>query len=172
MAKRANRVAVLARLGYEVKREALSALSTPAKKNKYGAKRVGEHASKKEHNRANQLKLWQRAGLISNLREQVPFELIPAQYGDFLCQREQCRACPDIAECSQKRGKAKCGTDLKGKPVRVCIEKSCKYIADFVYTDNETGQTVVEDTKGVQTKEYIIKRKLMLYLHGIRIKEV
>lgn len=115
--------------------------------NKYGAKRVGEHASKKEHNRANQLKLWQRAGLISNLREQVPFELIPAQYGE-------------------------CGTDLKGKPVRVCIEKSCKYIADFVYTDNETGQTIVEDTKGVRTKEYIIKRKLMLYLHGIRIKEV
>lgn len=117
------------------------------KRNKYGAKRVGEHASKKEHNRANQLKLWQRAGLISNLREQVPFELIPAQYGQ-------------------------CGTDLKGKPVRVCIEKSCKYIADFVYTDNETGQTIVEDTKGVRTKEYIIKRKLMLYLHGIRIKEV
>lgn len=117
------------------------------KRNKYGAKRVGEHASKKEHNRANQLKLWQRAGLISNLREQVPFELIPAQYGE-------------------------CGTDLKGKPVRVCIEKSCKYIADFVYTDNETGQTIIEDTKGVRTKEYIIKRKLMLYLHGIRIKEV
>lgn len=117
------------------------------KRNKYGAQRVGGHASKKEHSRANQLKLWQRAGLISNLREQVPFELIPAQYGE-------------------------CGTDLKGKPVRVCIEKSCKYIADFVYTDNETGQTIVEDTKGVRTKEYIIKRKLMLYLHGIRIKEV
>lgn len=120
---------------------------TSCKRNKYGAKRVGEHASKKEHNRANQLKLWQRAGLISSLREQVPFELIPAQYGE-------------------------CGTDLKGKPVRVCIEKSCKYIADFVYTDNETGQTIIEDTKGVRTKEYIIKRKLMLYLHGIRIKEV
>lgn len=117
------------------------------KHNKYGAQRVGEHASKKEHNRAVQLKLWQRAGVISNLREQVPYELIPAQYGD-------------------------CGTDLRGKPVRVCVEKSCKYIADFVYTDNETGQTIVEDTKGVRTKEYIIKRKLMLYLHGIRIKEV
>ncbi len=119
----------------------------PKKCNKYGAQRVGEHASQKEHNRANQLKLWQRAGVISNLREQVPFELIPAQYGE-------------------------CGTDLKGKPVRVCIEKSCKYIADFVYTDNETGETIVEDTKGVRTKEYIIKRKLMLFRHGIRIKEV
>ena len=121
--------------------------SAPGKVNKYGAKRVGDHASKKEHNRANQLKLWQRAGVISNLREQVPFELIPAQY-------------------------ALCGTDPKGKPVRVCVERPCKYIADFVYTDNETGATIVEDAKGVRTKEYIIKRKLMLCIHGIRIKEV
>ena len=113
--------------------------------NKYGAKRVGDHASKKEHNRANQLKLWQHAGIISNLREQVPYELIPSQYADA-------------------------GTDLKGRPVRVCIEKSCKYVADFVY--DMDGRTIVEDTKGVRTKEYIIKRKLMLYLHGIRIKEV
>lgn len=115
-----------------------------ARGNKYGAKRVGIHASKKEHNRANELKLWQRAGLISNLREQVPFELIPAQYADA-------------------------GKDLKGRPVRVCIEKSCKYVADFVYDLN--GQTIVEDTKGVRTKEYVIKRKLMLFRHGIRIKE-
>ena len=50
------------------------------------------------------------------------------------------------------------------------VEKSCAYIADFVYTEN--GETVVEDTKGFRTKDYIIKRKLMLYVHGIRIKEV
>lgn len=133
---------------YPVNPFAGGAKSNPSRKrNKYGAKRVGEHASKKEHNRAVQLKLWQRAGVISDLREQVSFELIPAQYGE-------------------------CGTDLKGKPVRVLIERACRYIADFVYTDNDTGRTVVEDTKGVRTKEYIIKRKLMLYLHGIRIKEV
>ncbi len=104
----------------------------PRKANKYHAKRVGTHASKKEHQRAATLRLWQRAGVISNLREQVPFVLIPAQQG----------------------------------------ERPCKYIADFVYTDNETGQTVVEDTKGVLTDVYRIKRKLMLYVHGIRIKEV
>lgn len=52
----------------------------PEKGNKYGAKKTGTHASQKEHNRANRLKLMQRAGLISNLREQVSFELIPAQY--------------------------------------------------------------------------------------------
>ena len=46
---------------------------------KYHAERVGGHASKKEHNRANQLKLMQRAGVISGLREQVSYEVIPAQ---------------------------------------------------------------------------------------------
>lgn len=141
--------------------------------NKYGAERVGVHASQREHDRSNQLKLWQRAGLISNFREQVPYELIPAQYDGYVFQKEQCKTCPDIAGCSsQKRTRTKCGIAMKYKPTRIEIEKSCKYIADFVYTDNETGQTVVEDTKGMRTKDYIIKRKLMLYLHGIRIKEV
>ena len=45
------------------------------------------------------------------------------------------------------------------------------YVADFVYLD-EQGKTVVEDAKGVRTKDYIIKRKLMLWLHNIRIREV
>lgn len=131
MAKRSSwaRIAMLAKLGYEVKEEWQV---PPTKKNKYGAEKVGGHASQKEHERAVQLGLWLRAGLISDLREQVTYELIPAQEG----------------------------------------EKPCKYVADFVYTDNETGLTVVEDTKGVRTRDYIIKRKLMLYVHGIRIKEV
>lgn len=50
------------------------------------------------------------------------------------------------------------------------VERPVVYIADFVYTEN--NQTVVEDTKGVRTKEYIIKRKLMLLRCGIAIKEV
>lgn len=109
--------------------------------NKYGAQRVGSHASKKEHYRSAQLQMMQRANLIADLREQVPYELIPAQYAV-----------------------------VGGK--RKCIERGCSYVADFVYTDCKTGETVVEDTKGVRTKEYIIKRKLMLSVHGIRIKEV
>lgn len=113
--------------------------------NKYGARRVGSHASKKEHARALQLRLWERAGIISNLREQVSFTLIPPQYGQA-------------------------GTDLKGKPVPVLLEKSCRYVADFVY--DMDGSTIVEDTKGYRTPEYIIKRKLMLFVHGIRIKEI
>ncbi len=116
-------------------------------RNKYGAKRVGSHASKREHYRAQELRLMERAGLISDLREQVPYVLIPAQYGE-------------------------CGKDFKGRTSRVLLERACSYIADFVYTDKATGRTVVEDTKGFRTKEYIIKRKLMLHVHGIRIKEV
>jgi hypothetical protein len=50
------------------------------------------------------------------------------------------------------------------------VERATTYIADFVY--NEDGKTVVEDVKGVRTPEYKIKRKLMLWLKGIRIKEV
>lgn len=49
-------------------------------------------------------------------------------------------------------------------------ERACNYVADFVYIDSD-GNTVVEDTKGVRTDAYKIKRKLMLHIHGIRIKE-
>ena len=49
-------------------------------------------------------------------------------------------------------------------------ERACTYLADFVYKDSD-GNTVVEDTKGVRTDAYKIKRKLMLHIHGIRIKE-
>lgn len=52
------------------------------------------------------------------------------------------------------------------------IERAVTYIADFVYTDLKTGELVVEDAKGCKTKDYIIKRKLMLYVHKIRIREV
>lgn len=50
------------------------------------------------------------------------------------------------------------------------VERECSYYADFVYTDN--GKQVVEDTKGMRTDVYKLKRKLMLYVHGIRIKEI
>ena len=52
-----------------------------------------------------------------------------------------------------------------------CIERACTYRADFVYFDNEKNELVVEDSKGFRTTEYVIKRKLMLHEHGIRIKE-
>ena len=52
------------------------------------------------------------------------------------------------------------------------IEREVKYIADFTYRSMKDHRLVVEDTKGMKTREYIIKRKLMLYRLGIRIQEV
>lgn len=49
-------------------------------------------------------------------------------------------------------------------------ERAVYYIADFVY--NENGKKVVEDVKGVRTKEYRLKKKMMLYFHHIKIKEI
>lgn len=49
-------------------------------------------------------------------------------------------------------------------------ERPVTYIADFVYTRD--GKVVVEDVKGLKTREYVIKRKLMKYFHGIEINEV
>ena len=121
------------------------------KKSKYGAKKTvidgKEFDSKKEAKRYQELRRMQNEGIIHDLKTQVKFTLIPAQ-------RE-----PDT---TGKRG----GT-IKGK----VIEREVAYIADFVYTDTY-GNVVIEDTKGFRTPEYIIKRKLMLYVHGIRIKEV
>lgn len=59
-------------------------------------------------------------------------------------------------------------TDKYGK----LAERECSYRADFVYTDTETGETIVEDTKGFRTETYKIKKKLLLYVHGIRIREI
>lgn len=50
-------------------------------------------------------------------------------------------------------------------------ERACYYVADFVYKDTITGETIVEDTKGFETDVYKIKRKLMLWRHGIKIKK-
>lgn len=48
-------------------------------------------------------------------------------------------------------------------------ERACNYVADFTYMEN--GRLVVEDVKGVKTDAYKIKRKLMLWVHGIKIRE-
>lgn len=50
------------------------------------------------------------------------------------------------------------------------VERPVKYIADFVYMQN--GEKVVEDVKGLKLPEYVLKRKLMLYIHNLRIKEI
>lgn len=50
-------------------------------------------------------------------------------------------------------------------------ERAVTYTADFVYRD-KAGREIVEDAKGVRTQQYIIRRKLMLFVHGIEINEV
>lgn len=54
---------------------------------------------------------------------------------------------------------------------RKCVERAVSYYADFTYVKD--GETIVEDTKSpiTRTKDYIIKRKLLLYIHGIKITE-
>jgi len=52
-------------------------------------------------------------------------------------------------------------------------QKICRYIADFVYIlVNEDGseEKIVEDAKGVQTTDFIIKKKLMKAIYNINIK--
>ena len=119
-------------------------------RSKYGAKKVTANGitfdSRKEYMRWCELSLLAKAGKVTDLQRQVKFVLIPAQYE------------PDTLG---KRGGLR-----RGK----LIERECSYIADFVYTEN--GKPVVEDTKGFKTADYIIKRKLMLHVHGIRINEI
>jgi hypothetical protein len=98
-------------------------------RNKFSNVVTNGFASKKEARRYGELSLLEKAGIISDLRTQVSFELIPKQDG----------------------------------------ERPISYIADFVY--HEDGRTVVEDAKGVRTDVYVIKRKLMLWRHGIKILE-
>lgn len=123
-------------------------------KRKYGNKKItigGQvFDSKKEYRRYCELTLLERAGEITNLQRQVHYLLIP----------EQRAPSTEVYKKGSRAGQPKPGPVLERKVV---------YIADFVYQEN--GETVVEDTKGIKTKEYIIKRKLLLYRYGIRIKE-
>ncbi len=107
---------------------------------KYKNVKSGKYDSKKEKQRADLLKILEKQGKITDLKEQSRFELIPSQY-----------------------------ETVNGK--RICLERGCSYVADFTYY-NDQGNFIVEDSKGFKTKDYIIKRKLMLSVHGIKIKEV
>ncbi len=125
--------------------------------NKYGNKKVvidGEvFDSKREAKRYQELKLLEKCGAISDLKRQVVYELVPTQ------REESTRV--------YTKGRKK-GQTIVGK----VIEKAITYRADFTYIDTATGKKVVEDAKGMRTKDYIMKRKLMLFFHGIKIQEV
>lgn len=120
---------------------------------KYGNKKITVGGitfdSRREAKRYQELYFLQKAGKISDLELQKRFELIPAQYETF-----------------ERYGKK--GQRLKDG--QRCVEKAVFYVADFCYVQD--GQKVVEDTKGVRTKDYVIKRKLMRWVHGISVREV
>lgn len=107
--------------------------------------------SKKEANRFRELQLLERAGKITALQRQVKYVLIPTQR--------------EFSNEIYKKG-AHQGHFKPGK----VLEKECSYIADFAYFQDD--KYVVEDTKGVRTEAYKIKRKLMLERYGIQIREV
>lgn len=125
---------------------------TFASQNKYGATKCQVNGevfdSKKEARRWQELRLLEKAGEISDLRRQVKYILIPAQ----------------------KEYKVEILKNGSPKRTERVVERECTYVADFVYEEN--GKTIVEDAKGMKTEVYRIKKKLMLYVHGIKIREV
>ena len=130
--------------------------------NKYGAKKIKDPAtgymfdSKKEFTRWCELRIMERAGKITKLRRQVSYELIPSQ-------REKGT---EVYKAGPQKGMIKPGA---------LIEKACSYVVDFTYIDAD-GNKVVEDTKGCKKGAaydlFVIKRKLMLLVYGIRVKEI
>ena len=125
------------------------------KKNKLHAEKCGEYASKHEATRAWELKMLERSGKISNLREQVKYVLVSAIWKEI----------PQTG----KRGKPI-------KPKRVCVQRELSYIADFTYTVTATGEFVVEDAKGYKGgatyRIFVNKKKQMREKYGIEVKEV
>lgn len=107
--------------------------------------------SKKEGVRYLQLRELEKKGLIKNLELQKTFELLPPQ--------------------REKSTMTKTGKEKQGKT----LERAVNYIADFVYI-NELGEMVVEDVKGYKNggsyQVFTIKRKLMLYVYGVKVKEI
>lgn len=105
--------------------------------------------SKKESRIYMQLKLQEERREISELKTQVKFVLIPAQYKTT-------------------------GHTKTGKPIRKCVEREVAYYADFTYRD-EKGRLHVIDVKSAITRKnpaYVIKRKLLRQVHGIELEEV
>jgi hypothetical protein len=125
-------------------------------KNKYGAKKITDletgfvFDSKREYRRWQELRFMEKNAQITGLQRQVKFVLIPAQYERY------------------ERFSTKTGKRLKDG-IR-CLEKEVSYVADFVY--EKAGKTIVEDSKGFRTADYIIKRKLLLQVYGIKVREV
>ena len=125
------------------------------KRNKYGnTKIVSENGdkwdSKREMKRWLFLKDAEQSGLITDLRRQVRFELIPAIKRKEIVQLK-----------------------TKTKEVEKTEQQAITYTADFVYTKD--GKTVVEDIKpspNTVPKEFMLKAKLFFWKYGFKIRLV
>ena len=120
---------------------------------KYGNRKVSVDGrvfdSRKEARYYLFLRDAERKGEISDLRMQVPYEIVPAIYEDEVVHLK-----------------------TKDKIVKRCVQKAVHYVADFVYHDNATGREEVVDVKGVRTEGYKLKKKMRLAFNGIAITEV
>lgn len=155
---------------------------------------VEKYDSKKEYDRWLYLQQEQRQGSISELRRQVEYELIPAKYETVHVKDKTVKVWfvpvaydnePNFYTVgTRKEAEAYCrehGLPLKSvfsrdhmEPVykEVCIEQNAVYTADFVY--KKDGNLIVEDVKSDVTRkeaDYVLRRKLMLHVHNIRILE-
>ena len=114
---------------------------------KYGNKRTNGFQSKREAKRAAALELLQKAGMISGLRTQVPFELAPS-----------------VVIQGRKRPPLRYFADF--------VYEELERVADDLGLANYKRHLIVEDAKGHVTDSYRIKRHLMKSVHGIDIREV
>lgn len=123
----------------------------PKKGNKYKNEKVEfdgiKFDSKRERDRYMVLKDAERRGVISELKCQPKFTLIPAQYHE-----------------EEKQMKTKV------KMVKKCDFLAITYTGDFQYVKD--GKVVVEDVKGMVTPEYKLKEKMMAYFHHIIIRRI
>ena len=145
----------------------LSALQAGGE-NKLHAERTEDgYASRKEAARAAELKLMERAGLISGLEEQKRFVLTPAIY-----RTEE----GNLIKSYDPEAKKEALEKLYGCKLEL-MERRMDYIADFCYVTRD-GQKIVEDVKGYRDpssapyRVFVIKRKAMLHIFGIEVKEV
>lgn len=128
---------------------------TRIKRSKYGNRKVtdaygNKFDSKKEKDRYYELLMMEKGGIIQNLQRQVHFELLPAVYEDVTIKMK-----------------------TKVKEQRQLLFRATEYVADFTYIQD--GEDVVEDVKAsanFQDPVYKLKKKMMYYIHNVKIKEV
>lgn len=112
--------------------------------NKFNAEKVTFRGmtfdSRKELKRFLYLQFQEKKGVISQLRRQVKFQIIPPLY----VTRTMVHAKITEIKCS-------------------LVDRAAYYTCDFLYREN--GKIIIEDVKSAETaslKDYILRRKLMI----------